>query len=461
MDVGGKHALVMGLGRFGGGVGAARYLACGGARVIVTDLAGPDELADSIAQLAPMPIEGLHLGGHRPEDFIWADIVVVNPAIPLDHPLLALAQSHGARCTTEINLFVQSCPAPIIGVTGSNGKSTTAGLIATILGAAGWPAWLGGNIGCSLLEKLDEIRPDDWVVLELSSFQLEGLDRLRRSPHVAVVTNFTPNHLDRHRMLAAYRWAKQTILRYQCAGDLMVLNADDPEVSSWRTCGRKFYFGTHDHGYDGVCLKEGSATMRRKGREITFELLDALRLPGRHNISNALGAACCAWSLGVDPDCIARGLAQFQPLRHHLELVVEVGGRRFFDDSKATTPEATSAALEALSGPIWLIAGGADKGLDLTELARSITARVQGVVLLGEVGTKLGRNLARCVGIEQRPLITYAQDMGKAVAWCYSHSEPGDLILLSPACASFGMFPNYVERGRAFRQAITGLPCAA
>ena len=463
MDVRGKRVLVMGLGRFGGGVGAARYLADRGARVIVTDLASSETLADSVVQLNRATIEALHLGSHRREDFIWAEVVVVNPAVPPEHPLLSLAQSHGAQLISEVGLFLSLCPAPTIGVTGSNGKSTTAALVHAMFKAAGRSSWLGGNIGGSLLEQLDQIQATDWVVLELSSFQLESIDSCGRSPCVALVTNFTPNHLDRHGGIAAYRRAKQTILRHQRPDDLAVLCADDAEVRSWAVRGQKLYYGLSEHGDDGATLRETSLSMRwqSRQRESRFEFLDALRLPGRHNLQNAVGAALCAWALGVEPVCIREALAGFRPLEHRLELVGELGGRRFFDDSKATTPEATAAALAAIQEPIWLIAGGADKGLDLALLAQRIRRQVKGVVLLGDVGIRLGELLAGPTPENRRPCISYSEHMDSAVAWCFAHSEAGEAIVLSPASASFGMFVNYVQRGRAFRQAVEALRSSA
>ena len=457
MDVHGKRVVVMGLGCFSGGVSAARFMARRGAEVIVTDMAGPEKLTNSIAALADVSIRATHLGGHRPEDFRWADMVVASPAVPLDSPFLHEARQHGAQVTSEMNLFFELCPARVVGVTGSNGKSTTAAMIHAILREAGRSCWLGGNIGRSLLEQLAEIRPSDIVVLELSSFQLEHLDELGRSPPVALVTNLTPNHLDRHPTLTAYRSAKQAILRRQTPADFAILNADDADVRTWPTQGASLFFGLEDHGRDGSFLDGNHAVVRRAREESEFRLADVLHLPGVHNQSNALAAMCCAAALVVDTASMCRGLGSFRTLPHRLELVEQIDGRRFYDDSIATTPESTLAALDALSGPIWLIAGGHDKGLDLELVARRIADRVNGVALLGQTASTLDQLIGRYAQRGSRPQVQQCGGMEEAVRWCFGRSRPGDAVLLSPACASFGMFQNFVERAEVFCRAVREL----
>ncbi len=444
----------MGLGSFSGGVSAARFMARRGARVVVTDLATPDRLTESLAAIAGEGVAAVHLGGHREQDFRDAEIVVASPAVRKDNRFLQIARAAGARVTTEMNLFFELCPAPIVGVTGSNGKSTTTAMIHAMLRAAGRSAWLGGNIGRSLLEHVDTIQPTDTIVLELSSFQLEDLGEMGRSPHVAVITTFTPNHLDRHPSMDEYRGAKQEILRHQSPGDFAVLNADDPDVALWPTrCSTQFY-GLADHGRDGCFLDGDAVVWRRERSELRFGLLDALRLPGRHNQSNAVGAACAALALGAEAVAVRAALAAFQTLPHRLELVAEFSGRRFIDDSIATTPESTLAALDSLAQPIWLIAGGSDKGLDLGPVARRIAQRVEGVALLGQTGSTLRRLLEESDRAGERLRIQTCDSMDKAVRWCSEMSQAGDVILLSPACASFGMFHNFVDRARAFRRAV-------
>jgi UDP-N-acetylmuramoylalanine--D-glutamate ligase len=457
MDVQGRRVVVMGLGRFSGGVSAARFMAHRGARVVVTDTATSDTLSDSIAALDDVPIEALHLGGHSESDFRDADVVIANPAVREDDRFLQVARENGAEITTEMNLFFQLCPAPIVGVTGSNGKSTTTAMIHRMLQAAGRNAWLGGNIGQSLLERVDQIQSDNLVVLELSSFQLEDLAEIRASPRVALVTTFTANHLDRHPTLEAYRAAKQSILRFQTPSDLAILNADDPDVRTWSTRCRTLFYGLDDHGRDGAFYDADRIVIRHDGKEQVFNLIDVLQLPGAHNLSNAAGAVCCAFTLDADSGSIRRALDCFKTLPHRLEPLAEVAGRRFYDDSIATTPESTLAALDALSQAIWLIAGGHDKGSDFTAVARRIAERVQGVALLGQTAGKLQELVERFQSPERQIVIKRCNDMNEAVSWCFNQSRPGDCVLLSPACASFGMFQNFVDRAQAFRRAAESL----
>jgi UDP-N-acetylmuramoylalanine--D-glutamate ligase len=457
VDVQGKRVLVMGLGSFSGGVSAVRFFARRGATVVVTDLAEAHRLSESIAALAGEPVDAMHLGRHLESDFHQAEIVVVSPAVREDDPFLEIARRRGARITTEMNLFCTLCRAPIIGVTGSNGKSTTTAMIAACLRASGRSCWLGGNIGRGLLEHVDEIRPDDSVVLELSSFQLEDLDELGFSPSVSVATTFTPNHLDRHPTMDAYRTAKQAIFRHQRPGDTAILNADDSDVRTWPTRCRALFYGTSDHGRDGTYLDGQQIVFRLDGCETRFDLLDVLRVPGWHNQSNAVGAACCALALGVAPQAVRRALGEYRTLPHRLELVGEVDGRKFYDDSIATTPESTLAALESLSEPIWLIAGGSDKGLDLAPVARRIAARVQGVALLGQTAPRLRGHIEAYAPPGRSLVIMDCSDMDQAVRAMFAQSRPGDVILLSPACASFGLFNNFAHRGAVFRTVVCAL----
>lgn len=448
----GLRATVMGLGRFGGGIGAVRFLAERGARITVTDLAGEKELAASLAAIADCPLAALHLGGHRPEDFERADLVVVNPAVRIDHPLLALARCAGASLTTEIALFLAHARGKIVGVTGSTGKSTTAALIHSILAAAGRKSRLGGNIGVSLLPVVEGIAAEDWTVLELSSFQLEWLDRPGSGLDIAVVTNFQPNHLDRHGDLAAYRSAKQTLLRAQRPDAIAVLNADDPDVSTWQAPGERLFFGSGDGRGDreGVFLDEGDeCVVRRAGRTLRLSLLEGLALPGRHMRGNALAAACAALAAGVEPEAIALGLRAFGGLPHRLQFVARRKGRVFYDDSKATTPEAACAALEAFDQPVVLLAGGWDKQVDLARFGRAIAERAKAAALVGQTA----RQLAETIRTARADAVFRVCDtFEEAFSFAVENSMPGDVVLLSPGCASYGLFRNYEERGRRFQE---------
>ena len=317
---------VMGLGHFGGGVGAARWLAEQEAEVTVTDLATAEQLARPLAELVDMTLAAVHLGGHCEEDFASATLVVVNPAVRLDNPFLQIAARNGARLTTEIELFIEACPAPIIAVTGSNGKSTTAAMIAAVLRADGRLVYLGGNIGGSLLMDLPQIKSDDWVVLELSSFQLAHLGNSITMPHVAVITNFSPNHLNWHDTLANYRTAKQRLLSGQSSRDIAVLDNSLLETNDWSDC-----------------------VTGRLLRPADWADLPALHTPGEHNLRNAALAAAAARAAGCSQETIARGLGSFQTLPGRLQLVATVEHKHYYNDTTATTPESTIAAVQARS----------------------------------------------------------------------------------------------------------------
>ncbi len=426
----GRKVTVMGLGHFGGGLSAARWLARQGMEVTVTDRADETSLAGPLAALAGEPIARFHLGGHREADFRRADLVVVNPAVRPDSRLVQVARERRIPITSEIELFLRACPAAILGVTGSNGKSTTAAMTAAILRADGRKTWLGGNLGGSLLENLDQIGPDDWVVLELSSFQLCHLNRDVRMPQVAVVTNWSPNHLDWHPDDEHYRASKQRILTGQRPGDLAVLNARDREVASWR----RFVRG-------------------RQLPLIPDAKVPALPVPGEHNRVNALCAATAAVGVGCSWEAVGRGLAGFSTLPQRLELVAVIRGRRFYNDSSATTPDSTIAALRAIDGPTWLLAGGQDKGIGMSGLAAAIPRYARGAAFFGAAAAQL---LRRVGGIGRFPC-TAVKTMDEALGWCWQRSRAGDAIVLSPACASHDQFKHFKERGQRFVEAARTL----
>ncbi len=425
-----RRVTVMGLGHFGGGASAARWLARQGALVTVSDAAEPAALADAVAALAGTPIAEFHLGGHREIDFQDADLLIVNPAVRPGNRFLELARQAGVEIETEIGLFLRACPARVIGVTGSNGKSTTAAMTAAILEAAGVRAWLGGNIGGSLLEQLPQMGGDDWVVLELSSFQLWHLAGDVPMPQIAVVTGCRPNHLDWHESYAHYVAAKQRILSGQTAAGLSILNPFDAEASSW-----------------GPLVRGEQLPLP------PLEELPPLRLPGRHNLLNAACAAAAARG-ALGRQVSLAGLATFSGLPQRLEWFAVVDGRRFYNDSAATTPESTVAALEALDRPVWLLAGGADKGCDFGPLATAIARRAAGVALFGAVAEMLEGRIA---AEDARLPFAAVGTMGEALRWCWERSRPGDAIVLSPACSSHDQFCNFRQRGQQFVELVAAL----
>jgi len=462
----------MGLGHFGGGAAAARWLAGQGAVVTISDMADENALADSLPLLADVPIAAIHLGGHREEDFQRAGLVVVNPAVRPDSPWLCFAKQSGARLCTELELFIENCPARIIGVTGSNGKSTTAAMIASILNtagplpspfgrgaggegnpmcnskaltlalsqrergqvqpdAAGRRTFLGGNIGGSLLDDLPQMTPDDWVVLEISSFQLWHFGPTAKMPHVAVVTGCSPNHLDWHASFADYVAAKQRILTGQTSDDFAVLNTFDAEVASW------------------------SRLIR--GRRILLPQLDALPrlpVPGEHNRINAACAAAASAAVGCTHGDICRSLETFRGLPQRLERIAVIDGRRFYNDSTATTPESTIAALRSLDAPAWLLAGGKSKGFDFRPLAAEIARHACGAAFFGSARNDLLEHVA---AVDAQFPCTAVETMQEALDWCWHRSQPGEAVVLSPACASTDQFRNFRQRGQRFADLVCGL----
>ncbi len=461
-DLKGKKITVMGLGLFGGGAGLTRFLVTKGARVTVTDLKNASQLASSLESLKGSASGGLeiHLGGHREEDFRDVDMVMVNPAIPKDSRFLRVARENGIPLETEMNLFFKLCPAPIMGITGSKGKSTTTALIAAMLQSAsersGKRVWVGGNIGMgySLLEHVEDMRTEDLVVLELSSFQLEDLDQIKKSPHLAVVTNLAPNHLDRHKDMDSYVEAKKTIIRHQSAEDYAILNWDDPRLREWarETRSRVLWYSLLHETAPGAFL-EGQEAILRIGPEEERIDLSGRRLPGRHNLENILAASCASFVLGVSGRDMEKTIQSFTGLEHRLEFVAEINGVKYYNDSIATTPDSAIAGLRTFEAPMVLIAGGYDKKISLESFAQECAKRCKYVILIGETAptlTKLitGLRKSRFPDVFQVPSLETAVKLASEVA------SPGEIVLLSPACASYDMFENFQERGKKFKALV-------
>ena len=437
MDVVGKRATVMGLGRHGGGVAVSRWLAEAGALVTISDRADAAALADSLPQLEGAPIAALHLGGHREADFRAAAMVVVNPAVKPDNEFVKIARQAGAAITSEIELFLERCPAHAIGVTGSNGKSTTSAMIAAILEADGRRVWLGGNIGRSLLPDLDRMTADDWVVLELSSFQLAWLTERCPLPRLAVVTNFSPNHLDWHGTLAHYAASKRRLLSGLRGEGVAVLDATDPAV-------RRLLAG----------LGEPAETCARVVAPMPAEALPDLAAPGAHNRRNAGLAAAAAGVAGCADAAISRGLRSFSGLPHRLELLGTVAGREFYNDSMATTPESAVAALATFSGRAWLLAGGHDKGSDMDRLGAAVAQHGRGAAFYGAA-----RDTLMTMAQRHAPAAALhaTQRLDEALSWCFEQSRADDVIVLSPACASYDQYRDYRHRGAHFAMLVDAL----
>lgn len=427
----------MGLGTFGGGIAVTRWLVERGAEVTVTDLSPAEKLADSLAQLADLPVHR-RLGGHDMAALEGCELLVVSPAVPKDKSdFVKAAIARGIPISSEMNLFAERCPARrVVGITGSAGKSTTTAMIGSILSAASAAGalprvWMGGNIGHSLLADLPEMSADNVVVLELSSFQLDDLGALAWSPRLAVITNIQPNHLDRHGTLEAYAEAKMNIVRHQPVDGRVFVHQREDDVA------RRV-----------VQAGAGGRLVR-----FTFDpaFAPAMRVPGRHNRDNAGAAIAVARELGVSDELIARGLEAFTGLPHRLEFVVERDGVRYYNDSKATTPESTRIALEAFDEPVVMLVGGYDKKIPLAEIGRLLAARAKLAVCYGQTGATFHREITGAGGRAE-----LAGDFEEAVARARAAAVRGDVVVLSPACASYDMFTNYEQRGAIFAKLVRG-----
>jgi UDP-N-acetylmuramoylalanine--D-glutamate ligase len=443
--VGGKKALVIGLAREG--LDLTRFLTKHGASVVVTDQKSKEQLQEPINQLNGVDVT-YRLGGHSETDLDGIDVVYASPGVPPEHELLQAARTKNIQLSSLVELFFALCPAPILGITGSAGKSTTTSLLGDIFAAAGRHVFVGGNIGRPLLGKLEEMSPSSWVVIELSSFQLEPL---QVSPHIAVVTNVTPNHLDRHPSMQAYWAAKGQILAHQAPSDCAVLNADDAWTRRYRPKARLLRFSL-----EGVV--EGAYLAGRHLMLLGEPLLEVSEVPlrGRHNLANVLAAAAAAHAAGIDREFIRAGVRAFHGVAHRLQTVGERNGTTFVDDSIATAPERSIAALLAYDEPVVLIAGGRDKHLPMREWASLIVRRARHVVLLGEMSHLVADALKAADG--SYAAISEAGTMDEAVTQAAGVARSGDVVLLSPGGTSYDMYTDFEERGRDFARAVSELP---
>ena len=456
-DFRGRRVTIVGLGKGRTASGIARFLVANGARVTITDPLPREKLGEGIGRLGETPAD-LVLGPSS-DDAALADpdyVFVLNGVRPRSATVQRAIQ-RGIPVLTEIGLFVRLCPAPIVGITGTKGKSTTTTLVAEILRRGPRRVVVGGNIGLSIIDGLSTIKPDDIVVLELSSFQLETLGR---SPHVAVITNVLEDHLDHHGTRDAYIAAKRNILAWQGPRDVAVLNLDDPTTVSLHTG-----VPSELRGYS-VSLRPKRGAFR--DTDGTLRLVDGvnatklmhereLRVPGMHNVGNALAAAIVGDLQGVGAADIADVLRAFGGLPHRLEPVAEIGGVLYVNDSQGTTPYATIPAIAAYDRPAVLILGGVSKGADYAELAREVVRKARGAVLIGRSADEIAGALERAGAAKKNLPVERATDLRDAVSRATAIAQRGDVVLLSPAAASFDMFSSYEERGEAFRAAVRGL----
>lgn len=462
----------MGLGLYGDGSGisATRFLIGKGAKVLVTDLKTREQLQDQIKRLGKTADKiKFVLGEHRESDFADADLIIRNPGVPRKSKFLQIAREHNIPIETDISLFMQMVDINrIIGITGTRGKSTTTSLIYEIVKRQYPNAVLGGNITKSPLAQMSEIKKGGPVVLELSSWLLEDLEGHKLSPHVSVVTNIYPDHLNAYDGIDDYATAKENVWQWQTGNDYVILNRDNSYTKKMgaRVPGRRFWFSLKPFKEENGCfVGGGNIIFRSAGKETKVASVHDIKVPGIHNRANVLAATCAAMAFGIKASHVKAGIKNFKGVADRLELLREIKGVKYYNDTTSTTPEATIAALDALSKPlpldkgkagkgsIVLIAGGADKGLDFVNVVKKIKQSCRALVLLNGTGTK---RLLELVSDFKIP-VTVVDSMTDGVGVARSFAKRGDVILLSPACASFGMFVNEFDRGGQFRKVVNSL----
>jgi UDP-N-acetylmuramoylalanine--D-glutamate ligase len=450
MDLNGKRALVVGLGK--SGVASALFMKAHGARVTVSDTKSGDELRNEIPVLLDHGIT-VETGGHGDRTFRGQDLIVVSPGVPVDAPPLVQARSLGETVIGEIELAAQFLPGPIVAITGSNGKTTTTTLTGEIMTAAGFPTLVGGNIGTPAISLAERAKPETVIVLEISSFQLETIHTFR--PKIAVVLNVTPDHLDRHRTFEIYTDAKARIFENQQGSDFAVLNADDPTCIALgaRTRAQVLWFSRQKEVQQGAWVRDGNIVFRDPKGQREILQVSEIPLKGAHNLENVLAAVCTGLLMGCAPEKVRQAVHDFKAVEHRLESVATVAGVDYYNDSKATNVDATIKALESFPANIHLILGGKDKGSDYTVLNDLIRQRVKRIYTIGAAAAKIESQVK---GAE----IVHAETLENAIRKAHATAQPGDVVLLAPACASFDQFKNYEHRGKVFKEIVAGLATA-
>jgi UDP-N-acetylmuramoylalanine--D-glutamate ligase len=445
MELTGKRVLVVGLGR--SGIASALFLQSRGARVTVSDAKSEDQLREQIPTLLDAGI-AVETGAHGERTFRNQDLIIVSPGVPVDAEPLVQARALGQPVIGEIELAFQFLNGPIVAITGSNGKTTTTTLVGEIIAACGFNTLVGGNIGTAAISLTEKATPETAIVLEVSSFQLETIRSFR--PKVAVVLNVTPDHLDRHHTFKAYVDAKARIFENQQADDFAVLNADDPTCVELeeRTRGQVFWFSREHEVESGSFVRDGQIVFRGNGLAQTVLAVPEIPLKGSHNLENVLAAVCAGALMGCAPEKIRNAIVNFKAVEHRLEYVATIGGVEYYNDSKATNVDATMKALQSFPAKIHLILGGKDKGSDYTMLNDLLRERVKSVYTIGAAAEKIQSHIKGTTQIVSSGTIEAAVKQASSIA------QPGDVVLLAPACASFDQFQNYEHRGRVFKELV-------
>ncbi len=449
-----KRIVILGLARQGKAL--ARFAVGVGAEVIISDMRSEEQLQATLEEIADLPLEVV-LGGHPLSLLANSDVLAISGGVPTDSPIVQEAHRRGIPVTNDSLEFMKRTPATVIGITGSAGKTTTTALTGSMLQAAGRKTWVGGNIGRPLISELAMMQSGDIVVQELSSFQLQ---QWSESPPVAAVLNITPNHLDRHKNMAAYTQAKSNILHFQTRQDVAVLSADDPGANNLETMahGRVRKFSLEREVSDGAFFS-GKQIWLADGKDARpLCHVNEIPLRGRHNILNVQAAAVLADSVGVGMKAIRSSIRGFSGVEHRLELVRTINGVQFVNDSIATAPERAMAAIDSFSEPLILLAGGKDKEMVWESWASIVSARVHAVVLFGELGKQLEELLQDCKTANGHgPIIIRVKSLDEAVTVASANARPGDVVLLAPGGTSFDAFVDFSVRGEKFRQLVSDL----
>ncbi|HTU36066.1 MAG TPA: UDP-N-acetylmuramoyl-L-alanine--D-glutamate ligase [Candidatus Acidoferrum sp.] len=446
-DLEGKRVLVMGLARTG--VVVSLFSAGYGATVTALDDKPESELAEAAAKLRGAGVK-LVLGSHDPSILLDQDLIVLSPGVPANLPSIEAARSRGVPVWSEIELAWRFLRGKLVAITGSNGKTTTTSLIAHILKTARIHTLVGGNIGVPLLALAESSTDSTVTVAEISSFQLETIDQFR--PEIGLLLNLTPDHLDRHSSFEAYAAAKMRMFENQNESDAAILNADDPEVAR-RMPSRPhvYWFSRQKRVVSGAFLSEGQIIFRIEGDEVPLLQRNEIPLHGEHNVENVLAACAAACIAGADPASIAAGVKTFRAVEHRLEFVAEIRGVSFYNDSKATNVDASLKAIEAFPGPLIVILGGKDKGAPYGPLREPLRQRARLAVLIGAAAERIRREL------EGAATLADAGTLERAIEIAIESAQPGDAVLLAPACSSFDQFENYEHRGRTFKDLVARL----
>lgn len=443
-DLEGKRVLVVGLGRTG--LAAALFAAGHGATVTATDVRAESDLVEAVSKLRAAGVK-LELGSHVPATFVAQDMIVLSPGVSPRLKPVELARSSGVPVWSEIELAWRFLRGKLVAITGSNGKTTTTSLVSHILRTAGINTLTGGNIGVPLLSLVESTTDSTITVAEVSSFQLETIEKFR--PDVGILLNLTPDHLDRHTSFEEYAAAKMRLFENQLDRDFAVLNADDSEVTKRTPSAPQiFWFSRRKRVAQGAFLQGNQIMIRHNDSEFPVGRRDEISLRGEHNLENVLAACVAVHLAGAVPADIAAGVKTFRGVEHRLELVGKVGGVEFYNDSKATNVDAALKAIEAFAGPLIVILGGTDKGSPYTPLREPLRRRARRVILIGAAAKKIASDLGDGLSIFQ------AGTLDRAVQAAKEQAQPGDVVLFAPACSSFDQFENYEHRGRVFKELV-------